>query len=908
MHHSIMKFFHLFESLKSQPECSKSFKRRRVHNSAQFEHFNDKDSENSYINGHQIDKKDLFFKKNSQQSFCNHKNEKILGMEKNPTQTSYNVPSMHNNLHISRKNTDVLEKPLTSNDQKRFINFPVRLPKATMTGRELFENALKMHDNIVCSNVSSTLTSILSQKKGLFYNLRDFRTSFIKRKSYPLKFTDFNESSDTFNDSLDFDNIKIFENNQTPDISQTEDLFSSPLSLCSHTSQKRTLNLDNIEVHKDSSQIKYMYNFQKHRFENDNDSFNELIKQLKEQYQKERFYNWNNLQKQKQERDYEIQKLKDLSIGPSHSPSLSKELLKKVEDALCSDGQNDPLIVKFNISITSHDIRTLRDKEWLNDEIINFYIALISERAKASPEGPKVYAFNTFFYTTLEKKGYRGVQRWTKRAKVNIMQQDYVFVPIHLGIHWCMSVINFKKKRIEYWDSLNGSSGNTFQLLRDYLVQESGNTIDLDKWKNYIPESGPIQRNGYDCGVFACKTAECIARESPVDYTQDDIKELRKRMTTTISLFKIMSSDSDIEDEIQDYSSLRIYKKNTSFSLFPKRGEKDYEPDGTSKQDEMLKRSIDSMFDVISKDRCISKKVYSKAIWISNVRLAKVERMRGTQFKSLGKCVNNVTWLLPEEVIYLVERGSLECWWENGIPMSLQAVYSVCLEECGGVERYQVYSYLKRLGYYVFRPVKVENETSVVSSTVYNSKNISPFFGWMKSLMKFVYSVFERYSTNNWNTLVKRLYYYSYDQIYKSLEIIPYHCPPSSENYICNTEKKTDPFNINYYVWKPAPNFKKSKLQNPDFRIIVINVRSSSLPSLKEFANIFDSVPLKSHEPNTTPFERLRNGTRQIIFALLDSGVISFIKFSDIGFGNEKMYIKYHKHKKNTNHLWHKNI
>ena len=52
----------------------------------------------------------------------------------------------------------------------------------------------------------------------------------------------------------------------------------------------------------------------------------------------------------------------------------------------------------------------------------------------------------------------------------------------------------------------------------------------------------------------------------------------------------------------------------------------------------------------------------------------------------------------------MVERGSLQCWYEEGIPMSLQAVYAACLEHTGGLEYYQVYAYLRRCGYAVFRP------------------------------------------------------------------------------------------------------------------------------------------------------------------------------------------------------------
>ena len=40
--------------------------------------------------------------------------------------------------------------------------------------------------------------------------------------------------------------------------------------------------------------------------------------------------------------------------------------------------------------------------------------------------------------------------------------------------------------------------------------------------------------------------------------------------------------------------------------------------------------------------------------------------------------------------MYMVERGAMECWYEEGVPMSLQGVWAACLEGCGGVERYQV--------------------------------------------------------------------------------------------------------------------------------------------------------------------------------------------------------------------------
>lgn len=61
---------------------------------------------------------------------------------------------------------------------------------------------------------------------------------------------------------------------------------------------------------------------------------------------------------------------------------------------------------------------------------------MISERSKNS--GPKVHAFNTFFYPKLMKTGHASLRRWTK--KVDLFAMDIVLIPIHLGMHWCLAV------------------------------------------------------------------------------------------------------------------------------------------------------------------------------------------------------------------------------------------------------------------------------------------------------------------------------------------------------------------------------------------------------------------------------------------------------------------------------------
>lgn len=54
----------------------------------------------------------------------------------------------------------------------------------------------------------------------------------------------------------------------------------------------------------------------------------------------------------------------------------------------------------------------------------------------------------------------------------------------------------------------------------------------------------------------------------------------------------------DIEDDIQDWNALNKLTKNSE--VIPKRGEKDFEPDGTSVQSSLLDDSRNAMYQALS--------------------------------------------------------------------------------------------------------------------------------------------------------------------------------------------------------------------------------------------------------------------------------------------------------------------
>nr|CAI5827162.1 unnamed protein product [Callosobruchus analis] len=216
-------------------------------------------------------------------------------------------------------------------------------------------------------------------------------------------------------------------------------------------------------------------------------------------------------------------------------PELTAAQMKIVENAFRGD-MNEVLAKKFNLNITRRDLRTLAGLNWLNDEVINFYMNLIIERSKQSPDRPKAFAFNTFFYPKLLKDGPQGLRRWTKR--VDLFEHDMVCIPIHLGMHWCMAIVDFRDKSIRYYDSMGSSNDRCLEALRHYIEAEH-----MDKKKTAFDTSDftlenvkdiPQQMNGSDCGMFSCTFAEFLTRDAKITFSQEHMPYLRNKMVLEI--------------------------------------------------------------------------------------------------------------------------------------------------------------------------------------------------------------------------------------------------------------------------------------------------------------------------------------------------------------------------------------
>jgi len=149
---------------------------------------------------------------------------------------------------------------------------------------------------------------------------------------------------------------------------------------------------------------------------------------------------------------------------------------------------------KHRATVDKEDIPRLNEGEFLNDNLIMFYLLWLQSRLNEErPDlAKRIYFFNTFFYQTLTKAGkgkrtinYEAVERWT--SKVDLLSFDYIIVPVNEHTHWYLAIIcNAPKLLI----SKAAEDPTSEESARD--LDRSGKKVDGEVSSSPLPSSPKI--------------------------------------------------------------------------------------------------------------------------------------------------------------------------------------------------------------------------------------------------------------------------------------------------------------------------------------------------------------------------------------------------------------------------------
>ena len=236
-----------------------------------------------------------------------------------------------------------------------------------------------------------------------------------------------------------------------------------------------------------------------------------------------------------------------VSVQPSitwlqHS-SVHEGIINKV---LGPGAADEELSRGFGIVLRRQDFWTLKNSEWLNDQVsqsiislpclffvlqvINFYLKLLAQTFN------DIYVYSTFFYPKLLSCGYNAVQQWTHGE--DMFSKRLLLFPIHLSIHWCLVAVDVAEHCISYYDSLKKANPNCLKAIHNYLVQHSSN--HSLSWKQIHRSDIPEQLNSSDCGVFVCMYARCLSYASLLNFSQMEMSRIRRHVALELFLKKLL--------------------------------------------------------------------------------------------------------------------------------------------------------------------------------------------------------------------------------------------------------------------------------------------------------------------------------------------------------------------------------
>jgi sentrin-specific protease 1 len=225
-----------------------------------------------------------------------------------------------------------------------------------------------------------------------------------------------------------------------------------------------------------------------------------------------------------------------------------------VEDFQDMDEENqEHIIAQFgNDIVYRRSLATLLPGAWLNDDIINAYMQILNARVEERPQRT-FFSTSNFVRTLLQVNHFdpniRGTynfsaigRRWRQRLPVDdIFHLDRMILPVHVhGNHWTLADVRLREHSIHYHDPLLGNGddimAHILHFIRDeYARLHSGSPLP-DEWTlvGSSPDNTPQQGNHHDCGVFVCIMADCLQRDHPLKFTQQQLGPARDHIALSI--------------------------------------------------------------------------------------------------------------------------------------------------------------------------------------------------------------------------------------------------------------------------------------------------------------------------------------------------------------------------------------
>lgn len=207
---------------------------------------------------------------------------------------------------------------------------------------------------------------------------------------------------------------------------------------------------------------------------------------------------------------------------------------------------NKTILTYEGISISESDLECLSAREYINDNIINFWLKYMSRTLLTDAQQKRILIYDSHFMAALEKMDSERTHRWLR--KIKLFDKDFMIIPVMEDEHWFLMTLEHPnnaynqnvdrrfRTRVRFWDSMGHDYLKKkkkqlcqilFKFLRNaFLYEKSESIADIHNIET-VYEDVRLQKNLFDCGLHLLLNAEDFICESfdvlrHVDPPEDD--------------------------------------------------------------------------------------------------------------------------------------------------------------------------------------------------------------------------------------------------------------------------------------------------------------------------------------------------------------------------------------------------
>ena len=187
----------------------------------------------------------------------------------------------------------------------------------------------------------------------------------------------------------------------------------------------------------------------------------------------------------------------------------------------------------------------LDSTNWLNDEVINQYLKLVTELDE------EVFIFTSFFHTAFRDGGFKRVKSYYRKHE--LLQYRELYIPVHKDNHWFL--ITFNGEELVTYDPFNYPQCSALERQKNLDKNKKCHLNILSQLeKKYfkplfelkkkqfkplllqvkVPPEIPAQNNSWDCGVFLTEFVKYLLMKKEFDFDSNTMKIIRKTMKTEL--------------------------------------------------------------------------------------------------------------------------------------------------------------------------------------------------------------------------------------------------------------------------------------------------------------------------------------------------------------------------------------